>query len=139
MKIPMRRLALLACTFLAGCGHVEMTPEGDANREVTGTVNLRVQADLPADTTVLVRVIDGARAEPTLRVLGEQAITRAGNPPVAYHVEFDAEDALLRRGVNIEARVSFGGQICYYNTNAIGLSLGTIDRPLGLVVDPVKR
>ena len=90
MKIPMRRLALLACTFLAGCGHVEMTPEGDANREVTGTVNLRVQADLPADTTVLVRVIDGARAEPTLRVLGEQAIQRLRSA-LGSHIEQTVE------------------------------------------------
>jgi len=139
MKTPIRLLALFVCTFLAGCGHVEMTPEGDVNRVVTGTVNVRVPADLPADASVLVRVIDGARAEPTLRVLGEQAITRAGNPPLAYRVEFRADDALLRRGVNIEARVSFGGQLRYYNINAIGLSLGTIDRPVVVVVDPVKR
>lgn len=139
MKTPIRLLALLVCTFLAGCGHLETTPEGDPNRVVTGTVNLRVPTDLPADAIVLVRVIDGARSEPTLRVLGEQTITSAGNPPVAYRVEFRADDPLLRRGVNIEARVSFGGQLRYYNINAIGLSLGNIDRPVVLVVDPVKR
>ncbi|MBC7367830.1 MAG: YbaY family lipoprotein [Undibacterium sp.] len=139
MKTPIRLIALLVCTLVAGCGHLEMTPESDPNRVVTGTVNLRMPTDLPADASVLVRVVEGARGEATLRVLGEQAITRAGEPPVAYRVEFRADDALLRRGVNIEARVSFGGQLRYYNFNAIGLNAGNIDRPLVLVVDPVKR
>lgn len=138
MKTPLRFLALFVCTFLAGCGHLEMTPEGDPNRVVTGTVNLRMPTDLPADASVLVRVVDGARSEPTLRVLGEQTIARAANP-AAFRVEFRADDILLRRGVNLEARISYGGQLRYFNINAIGLSLSNIDRPVVIVVDPVKR
>lgn len=139
MKSPLRIFALLICTFLAGCGHLEVTPEGDPNRVVTGTVNLRVLTDLPADASVLVRVVDGARTEASLRVLGEQSLTRAGNPPVAFRVEFKADDLRLRRGLNLEARVSFGGQLRYYNINAVGLSAGNIDRPVVIVVDPVAR
>jgi uncharacterized lipoprotein YbaY len=138
MKIPLRLLALFFCTLLAGCGHLEVTPEGDPNRVITGTVNLRMPTDLPGDATVLVRVVDGARAEPTLRVLGEQTIAHASKTPVPFRVEFRADDGMLRHGLNIEARISFGGQLRYFNINAVGFGPGDFDRTLVVVVDPVK-
>lgn len=139
MKTPLYPLSFFICTLLAGCGHLEVTPEGDPNRVVAGTVNLRMPADLPGDATVLVRVVDGARSEPTLRVLGEQTISQASKTPVPFRVEFRADDAMLRHGLNIEARISFGGQLRYYNINAVGFGLGSLDRPLVVVVDPMKR
>jgi uncharacterized lipoprotein YbaY len=139
MKTLLHLVALFTCMLLAGCGHLEMTPESDPNRVVTGTVNLRMPTDLPADATLMVRVVDGARNEPTLRVLGEQTIAQASKTPVPFRVEFRADDILLRRGLNLDARISFGGQLRYYNINEVGFTLSSMDRPVVVVVDPLKR
>ena len=139
MKSTLRFSLFLFVGFLAGCGHLDVTPESGPDRVVTGTVNLAVPADLPPDAQVLVRGVDGTRAETALRVLGEQTITRVDATPVPFRVEFRADEAVLRRGLNLEARISYGGRLRHYNVNAIGLSLGNIDRPVVLVVDPVSR
>lgn len=139
MKFLPRMLALAACTLFAACGHLEVTPEGDPNRVLTGTVNLRMPADLPGDASMVVRVVDKARSEVALRVLGEQVIPRAGNAPVPFRIEFEASDAVLRHGVNVEARISAGGKLRYYNINANGLTLSNLGLPYYIVVDPVGR
>lgn len=139
MKFIPHFLTLLVCALVSGCGHVEVTPEGDPNRVLTGTVNLRIPADLPGDASMVVRVVDKARSEVGLRVLGEQVIARAGNAPVPFRVEFQASDAMLRHGVNVEARISSGGKLRYYNINANGLTLSNLDLPYYIVVDPLGR
>ena len=139
MKALPRFLALIALTVLAGCGHLEVTPEGDPNRVLNGTVNLRMPADLPGDASRVVRVVENVRPEVGRRVLGEQAVARAGPAPVAFRVEFQASDAMLRRGVNVEARISAGGKLRYYNVNANGLTLSALDLPYFIVVDPVAN
>jgi len=139
MKNPSRLLAGLSAFFLAGCMQLDLTPEGDPNRVITGTVNLRMPTDLPADASVLVRVVEANHPEKGKQVLGEQAIARAAVVPVPYRVEFRADDAVLRRGLNVEARISFGGGLRYYNVNAVAVNLGNFDRPVVVVVDPVVR
>ncbi len=139
MKKSLRLLTGLWLLFLAGCVQLDLTPEGDPNRVISGTVNLRMPTDLPSDASVLVRVIDASRPEKGRQVLGEQAIPRAAVVPVPYRIEFRADDALLRRGVSVEARVSYGGGLRYYNINAVAVNLGNFDRPVVVVVDPVAR
>lgn len=139
MKNPFRLIAALSVLFLAGCVQLDLTPEGDPNRVITGTVNLRMPTDLPADASVLVRVVEGNSPDMGKQVLGEQAIARAAVVPVPYRIEFRADDALLRRGLNVEARISFGGGLRYYNINAVAVNLGNFDRPVVVVVDPVAR
>jgi len=139
MKNPFRLIAGLSAFFLAGCVQLDLTPEGDPNRVITGTVNLRMPTDLPADASVLVRVVEANSPGKGKQVLGEQAIARAAVVPVPYRVEFRADDALLRRGLNVEARISFGGGLRYYNVNAVALNLGNFDQPVVVVVDPVAR
>jgi uncharacterized lipoprotein YbaY len=95
--------------------------------------------DLPADASVLVRVVEANSPSKGKQVLGEQAIARAAVVPVPYRVEFRADDAVLRRGLNVEARISFGGGLRYYNVNAVAVNLGNFDRPVVVVVDPVVR
>jgi len=137
MKLLRLFLGLGALAF-SGCGHLDLAPEGDPNRVLAGTVNLRMPMDLPADASVLVRIVDNSRADAP-QILGEQTSARVNATPVPFRVEFRAEDAVLRRGLNVEARVSYGGSLRYYTAKAVGLNLGNYDRPMVVVVDPVKR
>jgi uncharacterized lipoprotein YbaY len=43
--------------------------------------------------------------------------------PVPFRIEFSADDALLRRGVNLEARISVAGRLRYTTTLAHPLTL----------------
>lgn len=121
MKLPRALLAPLALLALAGCGHLDLTPEGDIARVLTGRIELDGDAALPADAEVTVRVVDATVTPP--RVLGSQTLAAAGSPPIGFRVEYQAEDEDLRRGLNIEARVSWGGGIRYYNMNAYAVTL----------------
>jgi uncharacterized lipoprotein YbaY len=117
-------LLALAVGALAGCGHLELSSEGDAARVVTGEVSLGEPRPLPADAVVTVRVVVPAAAGVPGQVLGSQTISSAGVSPVPFRVEYRADDDLLRRGLNIEARVSWGGQLRYYNHVAYALNSG---------------
>ena len=57
-------------------------------------------------------------------VLGSQTITNPGTAPVAFRVEYMADDDRLRLGLNIEARVSFGGRVRFYNLNRYVVTMG---------------
>ena len=146
---------LLAAT---ACSSIDLTPEGDPQRVVSGTINLRSDLALPTDTVVVVRVIDTADVEqthaasssslpvmdrakpvPIERVLGEQTIRAPGAVPVPFHVEFSAEDSLLRHGLNLDVRVSFDGRLRYRNVNAYLLTLSSITRNHEIWLEAVAR
>jgi uncharacterized lipoprotein YbaY len=137
-------LAIAALAAFAGCSQMEFSPagQGDPARILTGEVDIPDVSALPPDTSVTVRVVDmnahgqgtdsnqtldsaappGGRLPPT--VLGSQTITSPGTAPVAFHVEYRAEDDVLIRGLNIEVRVSYGGKVQYYNRNRYAVALG---------------
>jgi uncharacterized lipoprotein YbaY len=103
---------------------MDLTPEGDPARVLTGTVDIGEETALPADATVTVRVVDPS--DPTMPpvVLGSQTINNPGVAPVAFRVEYRAMDDLLRQGLNVEARVAYGGKVRYYNLNKYAVTLG---------------
>ena len=156
MKIP-APFAVLAVLFaVAGCAHLDVTPEGSPDRVLNGTVNVR--ATLPAGAQILVRVVDISNRElgrpansdlsradrprpvPVERVLGEQTLTlsAATNEPVPFRVEYRADDALLRHGLNVEARISVDGKLRHRSVNAHVLTLASSPFPHEVVVDPVQ-
>jgi uncharacterized lipoprotein YbaY len=139
----MRRLlalpALAAALALSACGHLDVSPEGSPLRVLTGQVELGDAMALPADTTVTVRVVDMTAAGMPPQVLGSQTITNPGAAPVAFRVEYTADDETLRRGLNIEARVSFGGRVRYYNVNRYAVTLGNASDPHRVTVTPAGR
>jgi uncharacterized lipoprotein YbaY len=124
MKSKLAVLAAAAALALSGCGQMDLTPEGDPARVLSGTVDIGEESALPADTTVTVRVVDASAAGMPPVVLGSQTITNPGVAPVAFRVEYRAEDELLRQGLNVEVRVSYGGKIRYYNLNKFAVTLG---------------
>lgn len=156
---PSLSLSLAVCTFailVSGCGHMDVSSEGLRSRVVTGTLNPGVA--LPAGAEVLVRVIQaggigreaGTGADipvarqavaPSERILGEQVMklaTSAGGA-VPFRVEFEVEDAVLRRGVNLEARISYNGRVRFRTVQAHVVTLSSIAYPQSLALQPADR
>jgi uncharacterized lipoprotein YbaY len=122
MKSSIAILAAAAALALSGCGQLDTTPEGDPSRVLTGTIDLGGDFDLPADATATVRVVDASDASMPPQVLGLQTFKPAA-APIDYRVEYRADDDLLRRGLNIEARISYGGKVRFYNVNRYAVTL----------------
>jgi uncharacterized lipoprotein YbaY len=142
-------LTVCAALFAgAGCAQIEITKEGDPNRSVNGTVEFRSEIALPDDAEVVVRVVDPAgleqmraaanndlplgdraKLEPVPQVLGEQTIKGAKGGSIPFHVEYTADDSMLRHGLNIDARISFAGKVRFRTATAHVLTLANAEYP----------
>jgi hypothetical protein len=157
MKSALLFLAVLGLALTgAGCGHVDLRPEGDPQRTVSGIVTMTPDLLFPEDTEVVVRVIDTAPGRPvsaiggdstlpdrsTLpkveRIIGEKIVRAPGAKPVAFTVEFTADDAALRRGLTIEARISWGGQLRWRSMSNHVITLSNLSRKQEVWVDAVR-
>jgi uncharacterized lipoprotein YbaY len=156
-RISFLLAAGIALAGLTGCGHVDLTPEGDPNRVVTGTVNVRMNLIPPSDAVVVVRLVQppdvanvssapmsdmvigerGPQARPE-NVVGEQVIHAPAAVPVPFRVECQASDALLRRGLNIEARISWGGKVRFRTVESQVVTLATVASPQAVWVEAVR-
>lgn len=142
----------------AGCANITTTPGGDPNRVITGTVNYRSDLALPPDAEVVVRLLDPsgrnqasnpatkdlpvtpqAKAPPTPVLLAEQTIKAPGPGPIPFRLEYSAEDDLLRRGLNLEARISFGGRVRLRTVSSRVVTLGNSTDPHSVWVEAVAR
>lgn len=158
MKLPfLASLCALAALFtLSGCAQLDLTPPGDPNRVLTGTIS--ASGPLPAGTEIVVRLLDTAMRDvaPAIshdavapassplpapeRVVQEQTQTLPGaiEGPVPFRVEYQAEDALLRRGLTIDVRVSFDGRVRYRTVSSYIVTLATAANPHSIQVQPVR-
>ncbi len=128
----------------AGCSHIDVSASGNSERVLSGVVN--AGSLLPAGAEVLVRVIAATSAlgtsgeissdtpvatrAPAVRtehVLGEQVqrLAAATVDPVPFRVEYTAEDAVLRRGVNVEVRISVAGKVRFRTIRAFVVTLAS--------------
>jgi uncharacterized lipoprotein YbaY len=121
---PLLGILSAAALALSGCGQLDLTPEGNPSRVLVGQVEIGGDALLPADTVVTVRVVDASAVGMPPQVLGSQTIRNPGIAPVPFRVEYRAEDELLRSGLNVEVRVSYGGKVRYFNLNRYAVTLG---------------
>lgn len=150
-----------ACVALfagAGCANIEIVKEGDPNRVVNGTVEFRSEIALPADAELVVRVIDLAgsaqmraaatrdlplgdrvKTEPVPDVLGEKKITGFKGGSIPFSIAYIADDNLLRHGLNIDARISFGGKVRFRTANAHIITLGNAEYPHQVWVELASR
>jgi uncharacterized lipoprotein YbaY len=124
MKSMLGLFAAVAALGLSGCGQLDLTPEGDPSRVLTGQVQIGGEIALPADTVVTVRIIDESAVGMPPLVLGSQTIRNPGVAPISFRVEYQAVDDALRRGLNVEARISYGGRVRYFNLNRYAVTLG---------------
>ncbi len=131
--------AVAVCAVFAGCGHLDVTPAGPTDRVVTGVVTDNSRSTLPAEAELTVRVVDVSQGENKAEQLGEQTVLNPGTMPVPFRVEFQADDALLRRGVNLEARVSVGGHLWYTTPLAHSVTLASVKDPQVIEVEPTRK
>ena len=151
---------LAACGLLCGlsaCGHVDLSPGGNPNRVLTGTVNVRMDLLPPPDTEVVVRIVEpadltaapagtgsglviGERGEHVRpeRVLGEEVIHAPAAMPVPFRIAYHASDDRLQRGLNVEARISWGGHVRFRTLEAQEVTPANAGQPLDLWVQPVQ-
>lgn len=149
--------AAAACAALTGCGSVEMdtTPAGNPNHAVSGTVEIG-NANLPPDVVVTVRLVDQVHhdyqnpnavlGEPTAtaavslppEVIGEQKLTHVQGPSVPFVLKFYCTDDQLAKGLVLEARVSFGGKVRYFNVESYAVNSGNINDPKRIYVNGVR-
>lgn len=140
-----------------GCQQLDVTPEGDPQRTLSGTVNLAGESLLPPHTEVVIRVVQTTNLErvgalgrsdlpvagqgpkeTTERVLGEQVIRSPGVQPIPFQLEYRADDATLRHGLNVDVRVSFEGKVRYRTLNAHVLTLSSAPFPHTVWVQEVR-
>ncbi len=151
-------LSVLAALLLgaAGCSHIDTTPAGNPDRVLNGTVVF--EGTLPAGTEIIVRLLEPSAADKaraagadfpaaapatgpkTDRLLGEfrQTLAAAAMQPVPFKIEYFAEDALLRRGLNLDVRVSFGGKLRFRTVNAHVVTLAGSPFRQDVNVQPVR-
>jgi uncharacterized lipoprotein YbaY len=139
----------LAAVLSAGCASVslDIRPESDPNRVLKGTVNFRSEQPLPPDAEVFVRLVDNSSIErarasaardnpvqsraqvaPMPTILAEQRVPIVPGFALPFTLEFTANDDLLRLGVNIEARISFGGAVRYRTVSSQLVTLSNFAR-----------
>lgn len=153
-------LFLAACVawLAGGCANLSTSAGGDTNRVISGTVNFRGDLVLPPDAEVTVRLVDTAgtgharsvankdlpvvdrpRAEVTAQVLGEQTIKAPAAGPISFRIEYVADDGLLRHGLNLDARISFGGRVRLRTVNTRAVTLGNATDMHEIWVEAVAR
>jgi len=129
----------------------------DGNRVVTGTVEVGGGVTLPPDTVVAVRVVDvahrgyqdqnavalgKANTAPAVdlppQVIGEQRIEHPDSASIPFAVKFAATDLQMEGGLILEARVSFGGKVQYFNVDSYAVNLANITSPRRIDVNGVR-
>ena len=105
---------------------------------------VRVLGALPANPQAVSGLLGqapapGAQTALPPQVLGEQRIKNPPAPPVAYRVEYSATDDQLRAGLSVEARVSFGGAVRWFNVNSYSVNLNNVNDPHAVTVNPAGR
>jgi uncharacterized lipoprotein YbaY len=148
-------LVLVALTG-SGCSHLDVTPAGNPDRVITGTV--RSGTTLPAGAEVVVRLIatttvesrrpagDAPIAPGTTtsqmveRVLGthSQILPNGTTEPVPFRIEYYAEDAVLRRGLTLDARISVDGKVRYRSISAHLVTMSASAFPQVIEVQPLN-
>jgi len=101
--------------------------------DTSGHQEPRLANDLP--------VAGVARAPGMERIVAEhmQILAASSVEPVPFRVEYSADDATLRHGLNIDVRVSYDGKLRYRNLRAHALTLGNSPYRQDIIVDPVAR
>jgi uncharacterized lipoprotein YbaY len=84
-------------------------------------------------------VVDPPKAPPAPQGLGEQTIKAPPAGPVAFRIEYNADDSLLRHGLNLDARISYGGRVRLRTVNTRAVTWGNAGDPHAVWVESVAR
>jgi hypothetical protein len=149
-------IASLVVLVAAGCAHLDTTPAGNPDRVLKGAVNFNTT--VPAGAEIVVRLLEPVGGEPsrgpgndvpvatqsagarTERLLGEfrQTLSAGTMQPVPFQFEYRAEDAVLRRGLNVDVRVSVEGKVRLRTISAHVVTLASSPFSQEVWVQPVR-
>ena len=99
--------------------HRPSRPRSDA----PGTVAASPEP-VPAGAILSIRIVDNANPTSGPVLLGQQRVQISGEPPFEFRAEYRADDALLRRGVNVEVKILVNGKLRYANLTSYMVTLG---------------
>ncbi len=159
-KTPLLLILVIAAALLGGCGTLTTSPGGNPNRMLSGIVSYSSSdTGLPPDAEVVVRLIDTAgttqsriaaankdlpivnqpKLPPTPQLIAEQIIKAPAPGPIPFRLEYTASDDLLRHGLNLEARISYGGRVRMRTVNFRAVTLGNSTDMHEVRVEAVSR
>jgi putative lipoprotein len=93
----------LGCAVLAGCAGAPDTGTSDAF--ITGTARYQERIALPANAVFEALLEDVSLADAPARVVGQQNISPAGNPPYALRIPYDPAKLDPRGRYNVRASI----------------------------------
>ena len=99
---------LVLLLALAGCSHIDLTPQPSGYKVLTGTIVFDPSLILPADAIITVRLLDSRRDN---LPLGEQTIKQPGKSPVAFQIDYRAEDIQPPHDARLDVRIAYGGRL----------------------------
>lgn len=111
---------------LAACKQLDLSAPTSAERVLAGTVTTQNGGDLPSGAEVTIQIVDLSRGANQPDILGEQTIKAPAAWPVPFRIEFQADDALLLRGVALDARVSVDGKLRYTTRTAHPVTVANV-------------
>ena len=129
----------LSALFFCSCANIDTTPEPRGERTLTGNVLFRSEGVMPVGTKALVRLLDVTRADSLPVVLAEQTIDPVLASPVAFSLDYRAEDIVPPRRARLEARISINGKMRYYTVNALSVGVANASHPLEIWVEEVAH
>jgi uncharacterized lipoprotein YbaY len=139
MKTFLRLTAVALVWLVGGCADLDIKPAGDVNRVLTGTINYHADDPLPPGAVLTVRLLDPSDPAAPPMVVGEQTIKDPGVSPVAFRIEYRADDTLLQHGLNIEARIAVAGRLQFYNVNSYAVTLNHATEPQSVWINPAGK
>ena len=126
----------LGLLFGSGCAYMDVSPVGDGDRVMTGKVTYEPANAVPDGAILSIRVVDNSNMTAGPVLLGQQRIPISGSPPFEFRAEYQADDALLRRGVNVEAKVLVNGKLRYANLTGHVVTLDRAAAPQEITLMP---
>ncbi|MYB21624.1 MAG: hypothetical protein F4066_05690 [Chloroflexi bacterium] len=111
----MRRLSEAAIVVLVLVAVVAAMAGCVSGDSVSGKVRFHRDVELPAGTTVTVKLLDTSLADASAIELGRDVIGDAESLPVRFRIEYDGDEIDDRREYTLSARVEVGDQLLYIN------------------------
>ncbi len=105
---------------------------------LTGTVTYRQRVALTPEAEVHVELRDVSLQDAASPLIAKQVISRPGQAPIPFSLEYDATKILGGRNYAISARIVDRGQLQFVTDTRIPVLTGGAPGPVEIVVVPVR-
>jgi uncharacterized lipoprotein YbaY/heat shock protein HslJ len=80
---------------------------------VTGTINYRERIALSDEAVVEIKLVDVSRQDAKALVIAEKTLTRPGQVPISFELDYDPEAIDERMSYAIQVRINDGGKLMF--------------------------